>query len=115
MTTVGKLHYGGHQRTFDIDDRLLSHLRIVFMNKLRRAEPFMFHHTDTAGTTSLWIHPAVSLVFHFYGGRPAEVNRAWVEELMHEANSSGGLKAGPEPSAAMAGAGANGTHGRLQK
>lgn len=67
------------------------------MNKLRRAESFMFHHTDATGTTSLWVHPAVPLVFHFYGGRAVGVNRVWIEDLMREANSSNGLQVVPEP------------------
>ena len=40
MTSVGRLIYQ-ERHVLDVEDRLLSHLRIVIMNKLRRQEPFM--------------------------------------------------------------------------
>lgn len=94
---MGKLVYGSTGRSFDVDDRLLAHLRIVFMNKLRRAEPFMFHHPDGSGSSSIWVHPAVPMVFHFYGSRAPSINRAWVEALIQEASSSNGLFTVQEP------------------
>ena len=84
----------------DIDDRALAHLRVVFMNKLRRAEPFLFHHTEASGLRSLWIHPAVPIVFHFYGSRQPALNREWVEALMIAASGAHGLSVFPEPAAA---------------
>lgn len=81
---------------------MLAHLRVVFMNKLRRAEPFLFHHTEHTGTRSMWVHPAVPIVFHFYGSRPPAINRAWVEALMREASSAQGLRVVPEPHGASA-------------
>lgn len=83
-----------------MDDRVLAHLRVVFMNKLRRAEPFLFHYTEHTGTRSMWVHPAVPIVFHFYGGRPPAINRAWIDALMREANSAHGLRVVPEPETA---------------
>ena len=100
---MGKLLYGGRDRSFDIDDRLLAHLRLVIMNKLRRAEPFMYHHVDAHLTTSLWIHPSVPLVLHFYGSRAPMLNPAWVDELMRGANSAQGLYLTPEPARAVTG------------
>ncbi len=51
-------------RRFDIDDRLLAHLRIVIMNKLRRNEGFMLQVPVNEGVrqASLWIHASNALV-----------------------------------------------------
>ena len=94
---MGKLIYGSDGYSFDIDDRTLAHLRVVFMNKLRRAEPFFFHHPETGGSRSVWVHPSVSIVFHFYGSRNPALNRAWIETLLHDASGPHGLAVGPEP------------------
>lgn len=94
---MGRLLYGSDGQSFDIDDRALAHLRVVFMNKLRRSEPFLFNHFEVSGSRSLWVHPAVPIVFHFYGSRPPAMNRAWVEALMREANGPIGLTLVPEP------------------
>ncbi|MBB3157039.1 hypothetical protein FHS07_000723 [Microbacterium proteolyticum] len=98
---MGKLVYNTLGHAFDIEDRTLSHLRVVFMNKLRRSEPFMFHFPmgDGSGTRSLWISPSIPLVFHFYGSRPPQLNRRWVEDLMNEASAPQGLSVTPEPDA----------------
>ncbi|MDY0911114.1 ATP-dependent DNA ligase [Microbacterium sp. CFBP9034] len=97
---MGRLIYGSDGQSLDIDDRALAHLRVVFMNKLRRAEPFLFHHTEASGLRSLWIHPAVPIVFHFYGSRQPALNREWVESLMIAASGAHGLSVLPEPAAA---------------
>ncbi|KAA9089728.1 DUF7882 family protein [Microbacterium radiodurans] len=97
---MGVLVYGSQGRTFDIEDRLLAHLRVVFMNKLRRNEPFMFHRAADAGTYSVWVHPAVPIVFQFSGSRPPTINRQWVETLMIEAGGANGLRVIPEPASA---------------
>jgi hypothetical protein len=96
---VGKVVYDAAGLSFDIEDRTLAHLRLVFMNKLRRGEPFMFHFPvgDGSGSRTLWIHPSIPLVFHFYGSRPPHVNRRWIDALMHEASSPNGLTVIAEP------------------
>lgn len=96
---MGKLVYNSLGHAFDIEDRTLSHLRVVFMNKLRRAEPFMFHIPmgDGSGTRSLWVSPSIPLVFHFYGSRPPQLNRKWIDELMNEASTPQGLSIVTEP------------------
>ncbi|MHC2998485.1 DUF7882 family protein [Microbacterium sp. HJ5] len=97
---MGRLIYGSDGQSLDIDDRALAHLRIVFMNKLRRSEPFLFHHSEQHGSRSLWVHPAVPIVFHFYGSRAPALNRDWIEELMLAANGPHGLSVVNEPQAA---------------
>ena len=65
---MGRLVYGCHG-SVEIYDRALAHLRIAFMHKLRRSEPFMFTiaAADGSGRRSFWIHPAADLQFHFFG------------------------------------------------
>jgi hypothetical protein len=94
LCPVGRLVYNNADNSFEIDDRTLAHLRIVFMNKLRRSEPFMFHvpPSDASGERDLWVHPAVPLVFHFYGGRQPAINKHWIDQLMHAASGPNGLQ-----------------------
>ena len=97
---MGKLIYNSQGHSFDVEDRALAHLRVVFMNKLRRGESFMFQHAagdGSGGSRSLWVHPSIPLVFHFYGSRQPALNRRWVEVLMLEAGSPNGLGMLPEP------------------
>jgi hypothetical protein len=96
---MGRFIYDTAANAVDIDDRTLAHLRIVVMNKLRRAEPFMFDVEvgDGSGRRSFWIHPSVPLQFHFFGSRMPRNNRLWVEELMQAASGPTGLTILPEP------------------
>jgi len=107
LSIVGKLIYGSMATSVDIDDRVLSHLRIAVMTKLRRGEPFMFdvEMGEGLGRRSLWIHPSVPLQFHFHGSRGPRINRAWVEALLQTAGSPGGLTLVPEPPEGRAGEG----------
>lgn len=97
---MGKLIYGPGRREIEIDDRVLAHLKIVVLTKLRRNESFAFnwsHDVDSgSGRSTIWLHPAIPVEFFFYGSRPAELNREWVEALLHAANSAEGLRILPE-------------------
>lgn len=97
LQQVGRLIYAAD--SFDFDDRLLAHLNVVFMNKLRRRESFMFNisRSEGVGPRSLWMHPSIPVVFHFYGSRQPSLNRHWVEALLREANSANGLTLVEEP------------------
>ncbi|WP_345802903.1 ATP-dependent DNA ligase [Microbacterium sp. AZCO] len=96
---MGRFIYDTNANSVDIDDRTLAHLRLAIMNKLRRSEPFMFDVEigDGSGRKSFWIHPAVPLQFHFFGGRQPRINRQWVEELIRAASGPNGLTIVPEP------------------
>lgn len=98
---MGKFIYGVPPATVEIDDRVLAHLRVVMVTKLRRSEPFMFEFelppAEGSGRRSFWVHPAVPMQFHFYGSRDPRLNRAWVEELIREASGPLGLRILPEP------------------
>jgi hypothetical protein len=97
---VGKFIYADSVKV-DIEDRALAHLQVVISNKLRRSEAFTFTWREDAsvgdGRTSVWLHPAVPLVYRFYGSRRPQLNPAWVEALAYTANSPSGLHLVPEP------------------
>ncbi|ALX65651.1 DUF7882 family protein [Microbacterium sp. XT11] len=97
---MGKFIYEGGVKT-EIEDRALTHLQLVITTKLRRGEPFPFSWREDAsvggGRVTVWMQPASSLVFKYYGSRQPSINRAWVEALAFTANSPGGLYLVPEP------------------
>ena len=57
---MGTLQYDGVLVEFD--DRLLAHLQIVIVQKIRRGESFLMSWRDAAetgdGHSAIWIHPA---------------------------------------------------------
>ena len=89
---MGRLIYRD-RASFDIDDRILAHLRIVVMNKLRRNEGFMLQVPVNEGVrqASLWIHASNALVMQFYGGREPAIDRALVDQMMRDASGADGL------------------------
>lgn len=103
---MGRFIYDTVENSIDIDDRTLAHLRIVVMNKLRRADSFMFDvdHADGSGRRSYWMHAGVPIQFQFFGSRQPRINRAWIELLMDAASGPNGLTLLPEPAEASASA-----------
>jgi hypothetical protein len=97
---VGQLIYGTTGTVVEIEDRVLAHLKVVIIMKLRRGEGFAFSWDEPvangSGRNTAWMHPAVSMQFKFYGTRQPAMNKLWLEELMNSANSSGGLHILPE-------------------
>jgi hypothetical protein len=97
---MGRLTYD-QVASVEFDDRLLLHFQIVIGIKLRRREPFYFswREDQTVGRcrTSIWLHPAVLLLFKYYGSRTPQVNPAWIHALELTANSNSGLQCVPEP------------------
>ncbi|SDK42253.1 hypothetical protein SAMN05216282_1067 [Cryobacterium psychrotolerans] len=79
----------------DIDDRTLTHVQIVVIQKLRRGESFSLSWNDSAqgggGRSSVWLNPAIPLYFKFAGGSVPTINPHWLEELTRSAASSQGL------------------------
>jgi hypothetical protein len=92
---VGTIYYGGSDTPIHIDDRALAHLKVVIATKLRRSESFTltWRHPDDQprGRSTIWLHPSIPLRFVFDDPEPAELSRAWIEELASSANSSGGV------------------------
>ncbi|KQX06919.1 MULTISPECIES: DUF7882 family protein [unclassified Leifsonia] len=83
------------------DDRLLAHLQLVIATKLRRGESFNFSWktdpSEGSGRTTIWLHPAIPLLYEFQGSRQPSINRVWLDELMASADSVTGLQVIPEP------------------
>ena len=79
----------------EFDDRILAHLQVVIIHKLRRGEGFVISWRDAAvagdGRSSAWLHPAIPLYFKFTGGRAPIINPQWRAQLTRSANSSQGL------------------------
>ncbi len=98
---VGKLMYGAQDAEFEFEDRLLAHLRVVIVTKLRRGDSFTFTWdfptSNGSGRISLWMDASIPLQFRFYGSRDPVLNRAWIEALSGVAASAGGLVVLPEP------------------
>jgi hypothetical protein len=94
---VGRFIYGDSNQSFDFDDRVLAHLRIVLMNKLRRRESFMlqFPSPHGVGWHSLWIGHAVPVTFQFYGGRTPALDMELVEQMFRDASGPDGLSLRP--------------------
>ena len=96
---MGTLQYNGSLVEFD--DRLLAHLQIVIVQKIRRGESFLMSWGDRsetgAGHSAIWIHPTHNLYFTFANGGNPRINRAWLSELTNSANSAGGMLVTEEP------------------
>jgi hypothetical protein len=96
---MGTLQYNGSRVEFD--DRLLAHLQIVIVQKIRRGESFLMSWGDEAetgeGHSAIWIHPTHNLYFTFTRGKNPRINRAWLSELTNSANSARGLLVTEEP------------------
>ena len=96
---MGKLIYGASE--IDIDDRLLTHLQVVAINRLKREQPFAMSWRDSrdtgGGRTTVWVHPSIPLMFHFDGSRVPAINTQWLEELYASADGATGLIITAEP------------------
>lgn len=92
---MGQLIYDSEDRPIVLDDRTLAHLKVVLTTKLRRQEGFTLSWRHPAnqprGRSTIWLHPAIPLLFIFDEPEPPELNQQWVQSLMNSANSSGGI------------------------
>jgi hypothetical protein len=95
VSRMAKLFYGASREPIQIEDRALAHLKVVIAAKLRRQESFTlsWKHPDGAegGRSTIWVHPSIPLRFVFDDPEPPRLNMRWIEELMHSANTSGGI------------------------
>lgn len=92
---MGSILYDGEDRPIRIEDRALAHLKVVIATKLRRHESFTLSwrhpESEPGGRSTIWLHPSIPLRFTFDDPEPTELNMRWVEDLMHSANSTGGI------------------------
>jgi len=97
---MGQLLYGSPPEVIEFDDRILVHLDMVIIAKLRRDEKFTLTWNDCSGgdrRCTIWLHPAIPLQFRFDSLEPQKINRGWLEHLMNTANTGAGLQIVPEP------------------
>jgi len=93
--------YGPSSTEIPLDDRVLAHLKIVMLAKLRRNESFAFSWEEgeegNGARSTVWIHPAIPLQFKHDEGPAPILNKAWIDQLMQSANTTAGLRVVPEP------------------
>lgn len=99
--TEGTILYGSPPHEIRMENRMLAHLKIVIVGKLRRNEPFLLTWDRSAGEgsgrTSVWMHPSIPLQFLFVESRPPNLNPEWLELMAQAAQSNDGLRLMPEP------------------
>jgi hypothetical protein len=90
---MGTLTYDG--TTTHFDDRVLTHLQIVIVQKFSRKESFLMSWKDSTnvgdGRSSIWLAPVIPIHFKFSGSRVPVVNPEWLLTLGRSADSSTGL------------------------
>jgi hypothetical protein len=81
--------------TVEFEDRMLSHLQIVIVQRFRRGEPMVMSWLDSLavgdGRSSIWMTPSLPVYFKFAGSRVPEIDRDWLARLSDSAGSSTGL------------------------
>lgn len=79
----------------DFEDRLLSHLQIVIVQRFRRNETLVMSWLDATsvgdGRSSLWMTPSLPVYFKFAGSRVPAIDEQWLKRLAESAASSSGL------------------------
>jgi len=93
---MGTLFYGETGTPIQVEDRTLAHLKVAIITKLRRGESFTlsWDHTagQSAGRSTIWMHPTIPLRFVFDELERPGLNRNWIDQLMRSANSTGGIQ-----------------------
>lgn len=99
---MGYLVYGAGAE-YEIEDRLLAHLKIAITAKLRLQESFLLTWKvpleHGSGRIELWMSPAIPLQFRFAEPQPPELNRVWLEALTLSSHSARGMSVMSEPEA----------------
>jgi len=98
---VGVLTYAGVD--YEFDDRLLAHLKIAIVTKLRVKEGFLLNWQIPpergSGRASIWISAEIPLQFRFGGSKPPELNRVWLDALARSSHGIRGMVAMSEAEA----------------
>jgi len=94
---VGELIYDSNGNASTFDDRVLAHLQVVIIDKLRRGEKFPFTFLDEhRRERTLMMSPAVPLQFVYSSTREPQLNEAWLQRLAQLAGTTAGLVLVPE-------------------
>lgn len=94
---MGTLKYGRPQRNYQVDDRMLAHLAVVLIKKLRGDEAFWFSISTADGPVVLCMSGKVPLRFEFVDSRSISINRDWVHAIEQSAHDPLGFRAVDEP------------------
>jgi hypothetical protein len=90
---VGTMTYAGS--VVEFDDRVLTHLQVVIVQKFRRGEAFPMSWIDDVsagdGRSAMWLTPTVPIFFTFGGSRVPTIDQAWIDVLARSADSPRGL------------------------
>jgi hypothetical protein len=84
-------------RSIAVEDRVLAHLQIVIVDKLRRHENFGLNLRVENHLVTMWVTCSTPLQFVYEGSRQARINYPWVELLAGEASLTGTLVLLAEP------------------
>ncbi len=86
---MGQLSYAGDSQIVEVDDRVLAHLRLVTVTKLRRGESFpLTLRTAGAATETLWMHASIPVRFTL--DEDVELERPMLVKMMAAASTAGG-------------------------
>jgi hypothetical protein len=103
---VGTLTYDND--SYELDDRVLTHLQIVISTKLRRGENFFLTWAVPvergSGRHAIWVDNGVPIHFYYSGSRSVSINRDWVETMLMSAGRASGLYLTEEAEASAAAA-----------
>lgn len=90
---MGTMTFDGE--TVDFEDRVLTHLHVVVMQRFRRGEPLLISWVDDraigGGRSAIWLTPTVPVRFRFDGTRVPPIDRAWLHRLAAAADTPEGL------------------------
>ena len=90
---MGAITYDGTQVQFE--DRLLTHLQIVIVQKFQRGDSFLMSWKDSPsighGRAAIWLAPNLPIYFKFYSSHLPGINREWLKRLGASADGSSGL------------------------
>jgi len=90
---MGQLIYGAGT-AYEIEDRMLAHVKAAVGAKLRRHESFYLSwspNSNGIGRVTLWVSPASSLQFIFEEPVPPELSRDWLDALAQSSHSLRGM------------------------
>jgi len=92
---MGTLHYGAAGAPIEMPDRILAHLKVLISTKLRRSESFSLSWdrlVDGAVVrSSIWLHCSIPLQFQMDAETAKQLDRAYLQQLAEQANSSAGV------------------------
>jgi hypothetical protein len=101
---MGKLVYGAIQREITIEDRLLAHLEVVILSRLRRNNAFALRWVERAevgdGRRTVWVHQDSDLYFEYDDAEQAELDRELLDRLAKAADTNTGINLRFDASAA---------------